>query len=145
MYKGEWRWKVWGRRRKGAEAKRWEAWGWENPLRAAEPSLLWRTPGKPISPLLFLTGSAHRVPCSFLLQIHMWIQHCWEPAPSNWKCLTWTVVQGQDNFNWVAEETVLGWLCKVILELHCYSPTLLTLPSTLGTWSVLIFVYTYTK
>lgn len=34
------------------------------------------------------------------------------------KSLTCTVVPGQENYNWVAEETALGWLCKVILGLH---------------------------
>ena len=29
-------------------------------------------------------------------------------ASLKWKCITRTVVQGQDNFNWVAEEPVLG-------------------------------------
>ena len=123
-----WRWKAREGGRKGVGAKSWQAWGWENPRRAAERSPLRRTPGKPSSALLLLAGSADCVPCSLSLQVHMWRQHCWDPASPKQKCLTCTVVQGQDNFNWVDEVTALRWLWKVILGLHFYLPTLLTLP-----------------
>lgn len=40
---------------------------------------------------------------------------------------------------------LLRQLCKVILGFNCYSPTLLTLPLTLATWSVFTFIYTLNK
>lgn len=40
---------------------------------------------------------------------------------------------------------LLRQLCKVILGFNFYSPTLLTLPLTLATWSVFTFIYTLNK
>lgn len=40
---------------------------------------------------------------------------------------------------------LLRQLCKGILEFNCYSPTLLTLPPTLATWSVFTFIFTLNK
>lgn len=43
------------------------------------------------------------------------------------------------------ELLLLRQLCKVILGFNFYSPTLLTLPLTLATWSVFTFIYTLNK